>query len=112
LHLKSKEGLALLNGTQFMSAYGTWAIMQSSRLSQLSNIIAALSLDAFDGRIEPVHHLIHEVRAHKGQIETAIFFRSLLKDREIINHEKKHVPDPYAFRCIPQVHGASQAAII
>jgi histidine ammonia-lyase len=110
--LKSKEGLALLNGTQFMSAYGTWAIMQSQRLSHLANVIGAMSLDAYDGRIEPFHHLIQEVRAHKGQIETAIHFRSLLKDSEIINQPKKHVQDPYAFRCIPQVHGASQAAIV
>jgi len=110
--LKSKEGLALLNGTQFMSAYGTWAIMQSQRLSYLADVIGAISLDAFDGRMEPFHHLIHEVRAHKGQIETAIHFRLLLKDSEIIKQEKKHVQDPYAFRCIPQVHGASQAAIV
>jgi histidine ammonia-lyase len=110
--LKSKEGLALLNGTQFMSAYGTYAIMQSQRLLHLANVIGAISLDAFDGRIEPFHHLVHEVRAHKGQIETAIHFRSLLKDSEIIKQEKKHVQDPYSFRCIPQVHGASQAAIV
>ncbi|MEO5569574.1 MAG: histidine ammonia-lyase [Bacteroidia bacterium] len=109
--LKSKEGLALLNGTQFMSAYGTWAIMQSSQLSNLANVIGAISLDAFDGRIEPFHHLIHDIRAHKGQIETAIHFRSLLKDSEIIKQKKMHVQDPYSFRCIPQVHGASMAAI-
>jgi histidine ammonia-lyase len=111
ISLKSKEGLALLNGTQFMSAYGTYVIMQSQRLSHLADVIGALSLDAFDGRIEPFHHLIHEVRAHKGQIETAIHFRDLLKDSEIIKQEKKHVQDPYSFRCIPQVHGASKATI-
>jgi histidine ammonia-lyase len=111
ISLKSKEGLALLNGTQFMSAYGTYAIMQSQRLSHLADVIGALSLDAFDGRIEPFHNLIHEIRAHKGQIETAIHFRDLLKDSEIIKQQKKHVQDPYSFRCIPQVHGASKAAV-
>lgn len=111
VHLKSKEGLALLNGTQFMSAYGTWAIMQSSRLVNLADVIGAISLDAFDGSIEPFHHLIHEIRAHKGQIETALHFRTLLKDSEITKQEKRQVQDPYSFRCIPQVHGASMAAI-
>lgn len=111
VQLQSKEGLALLNGTQFMSSYGTWAVMQSSRLSYLADVIGAISLDAFDGRIEPFHHLIHEIRPHKGQIETALQFRTILKDSEIIKQQKKHVQDPYSFRCIPQVHGASKAAI-
>lgn len=111
VQLQSKEGLALLNGTQFMSSYGTWAVMQSSRLSYLADVIGAISLDAFDGRIEPFHHLIHEIRPHKGQIETALQFRTILKDSEIIKQQKNHVQDPYSFRCIPQVHGASKAAI-
>jgi histidine ammonia-lyase len=111
IRLKSKEGLALLNGTQFMSAYGTWCLMQAMKLAQTADEIAALSLDAFDCNPEPFHHLIHEIRPHKGQIETALHIRELLKGSEIASRKKSHVQDPYSFRCIPQVHGASKDAI-
>jgi histidine ammonia-lyase len=111
LELQSKEGLALLNGTQFMSAYGSWAVIQAQRLSAWADTIAALSLDAYDGRIEPFHHLIHDLRPHKGQVETAITIRKSLEGSELIGREKTHVQDPYSFRCIPQVHGASKDAI-
>jgi histidine ammonia-lyase len=111
ISLKSKEGLALLNGTQFMSAYGVWAIVESQKLSAWADVIGALSIEAFDGRIEPFHHLIHEVRPHRGQIDTAINFRKLLEGSELIHRQKAHVQDPYSFRCIPQVHGASKDAI-
>lgn len=111
IKLKSKEGLALLNGTQFMSAYGTYCVMQAQRLSAIADVVGALSLEGFDGRIEPFHHLIQQVRPHAGQIATAINFRELLKGSEIITHPKQHVQDPYSFRCIPQVHGASKDAI-
>ncbi len=111
ISLQSKEGLALLNGTQFMNAYGTWCIVQAQKLSAWADVIGALSLDAFDGRIEPFHHLIQEVRPHKGQINTAINFRKLLAGSDLIKREKSHVQDPYSFRCIPQVHGASKDAI-
>lgn len=109
--LQSKEGLALLNGTQFMSAYAVWCIMKAKQISEWADITGALSLDAFDGRIEPFHHLIHEVRPHRGQIQTAINMRQYLDGSEIISRPKKHVQDPYSFRCIPQVHGASKDAI-
>ena len=111
IKLQSKEGLALLNGTQFMNAYGTYAVMQSQRLMLLADMIGALSLDAFDGRIEPFHHLIHQIRPHKGQIATALRYRQLLSDSEMISRKKAHVQDPYSFRCIPQVHGASKDAL-
>lgn len=111
VHLHSKEGLALLNGTQFMSTYGTWAVMKAHELSRIADVIGALSLEGFDGRIEPFHHLIQEIRPHAGQIKTAIRYRELLKGSELIAHKKKHVQDPYSFRCIPQVHGASKDAI-
>lgn len=110
--LKSKEGLALLNGTQFMSSYGTYCVMKAMRISVLADVIGALSLEAFDGRIEPFHHLIHKIRPHKGQIDTAIRFRQLLNASEMIQRKKEHVQDPYSFRCIPQVHGASKDAIL
>ncbi len=109
--LKSKEGLALLNGTQFMSAYGVFSLIKIFRLSELSDIIAAISLDAFDGRIEPFYDHLHQIRPHKGQIQTAARFRTILKGSELITQHKEHVQDPYSFRCIPQVHGASKDSI-
>ena len=109
--LKSKEGLALLNGTQFMSAYGVYSLIQSQQLSKAADAIAALSIDAFDARIDPFKENLHSIRAHAGQIETAKNIRQLLKDSELIQQEKNQVQDPYSFRCIPQVHGASKDAL-
>ena len=111
IELQSKEGLALLNGTQFMSAHGVWALIQARRLSEWADRIGAMSLDAFDGRIEPFCDEVHLIRGHKGQLTTARLFRSLLEGSELIAREKKHVQDPYSFRCIPQVHGASKDTI-
>jgi len=105
--LKSKEGLALLNGTQFMSAYGIHLLLKSYKLSYLADLIGAISLDGYDGRIEPFDELVHLVRPHNGQIKTANGVREFLKGSEIISQQKKHVQDPYSFRCIPQVHGAT-----
>lgn len=109
--LQSKEGLALLNGTQFMSAYGCFVLLKSMKYSYLADVIASISLEAFDGRIEPFNDLIQMVRPHKGQIVTAQRFNELLDGSEIIAQPKKHVQDPYSFRCIPQVHGASKDTI-
>ena len=111
IKLKSKEGLALLNGTQFMSANGIKALIDGWHLVNCFDLFGAMSLEAFDGRIEPFFPQIQQVRPHKGQIETARVFRSLLKGSEIIKREKKHVQDPYSFRCIPQVHGAVKDAM-
>ncbi len=107
IQLQSKEGLALLNGTQFMSAYGVFLTLQSLKLQYFADVIGTLSLEGFDGRIEPFHELIQHVRPHKGQIKVAERVRNLLTDSEIIHREKTHVQDPYSFRCIPQVHGAT-----
>lgn len=109
--LMSKEGLALLNGTQFMSANGVFAILKAQRLSKRADLIAALSLEAFDGRIDPFMDCIQQIRPHRGQIETGEHFRKLLEGSELIARPKKHVQDPYSFRCIPQVHGATKDAI-
>jgi len=111
IDLKSKEGLALLNGTQFMSAYGVYLCLRVFKLSRLADIIGALSLEAFDGRIEPFHELIQQIRPHMGQIVTARRIRWLLEGSELINRTKAHIQDPYSFRCIPQVHGASKDSI-
>ena len=111
IELQSKEGLALLNGTQFMSAYAVWSLLHAFNLSKWSDIIGALSLDAFDGRIDPFHDSVHQVRNHQGQIDTAQRFRKILQDSELIARPKIHVQDPYSFRCIPQVHGATKDTI-
>jgi histidine ammonia-lyase len=111
IHFEAKEGLALLNGTQFMNAYGVWASLHSQRILKLANIIGALSLDAFDGRIEPFHHQVHAIRPQTGQVKVAAEIKTLLEGSALINQSKKHVQDPYSFRCIPQVHGASSDAI-
>ena len=106
IRLQSKEGLALLNGTQFMSAHAVWAILNSIRLSKWADRIGAMSLDAYDGRIEPFLPLTHMIRPHRGQITTGKRFMEILEGSELINRPKEHVQDPYSFRCIPQVHGA------
>lgn len=111
IQLQSKEGLALLNGTQFMSAYASYAVANSLQLWQQWNQIAALSLEGYDGRINPFQANVNEIRNQKGQIETATIFRDLLAGSEVVTQEKAHVQDPYSFRCIPQVHGASKDAI-
>jgi histidine ammonia-lyase len=111
IHFKAKEGLALLNGTQFMSAYGVWCLLHAQRILKLANIIGSLSLDAFDGRLEPFDELVHQIRPHKGQVKVASEVKRLLKGSAIVSQPKKHVQDPYSFRCIPQVHGASDDAI-
>lgn len=111
IHLKSKEGLALLNGTQFMNAYGVWCTMHAHRIIKLANMIGALSLDAFDGRIEPFMNCVHLIRPQKGQVAVAQEIENLLTGSQLIKQNKKHVQDPYSFRCIPQVHGASLDAI-
>ena len=109
--LQSKEGLALLNGTQFMSAYGTHILIKASKYSYLADLIGTISLEGFDGRQEPFNELIHFIRPHKGQIVTANRVNEFLDGSQIIAQPKTHVQDPYSFRCIPQVHGASKDAI-
>ena len=108
IELKSKEGLALINGTQFMTAYGLHNLIQCDRLIKWANIIAAISYDAFDCTTEPLHENIHAIRPHNGQVETAATMRQLLSGSEIAAQKKTQVQDPYSFRCIPQVHGASK----
>lgn len=109
--LLSKEGLALLNGTQFMSANGIKALIDGWHLVNCFDLFGAMSLEAYDGRIEPFWECIQRVRPHAGQIETGKIFRRILEGSEIIKQEKEHVQDPYSFRCIPQVHGAVKDAM-
>lgn len=111
IQLVSKEGLALLNGTQNMNAYAVWAMLQSARLSDWADKIGAMSLEAYDGRIEPFTHAVHAIRPHAGQVQTAARIRELLEGSELIKQPKVNVQDPYSFRCIPQVHGACKDTI-
>lgn len=111
IELASKEGLALLNGTQNMASFAVWALLQAYRLSDWADRIASMSLDAYDGRIEPFTEAVHLVRPHKGQLETAARMNEMLEGSEMIKAKKTHVQDPYSFRCAPQVHGAVKDTI-
>ncbi|MEM6271038.1 MAG: histidine ammonia-lyase [Bacteroidota bacterium] len=111
LRLRSKEGLALLNGTQFMLAYAVHILQRAHHYARMADRIAALSLDGFACRPDPFHPLLHDIRPHNGQIATARAVREFLTDSEIIRQPKQHVQDPYSFRCIPQVHGAGKDAL-
>ena len=111
IQLKSKEGLALLNGTQFMSAYGVYSLLKAKKISTFMDVVAAISLEAYDGRVEPFNELIHKVRPHNGQFITSRNILKIIEGSEIAAQDKKHVQDPYSFRCIPQVHGASKDVI-
>ena len=108
IKMQSKEGLALLNGTQFMSAHGVYALIESYRLCYLADMISAISIDAFNCNMSPYDELVHMVRPHRGQVKTAERIREFLNGSEIAKKEKASVQDPYSFRCIPQVHGASK----
>ncbi len=110
LELQSKEGLALINGTQFMSAYGLCILVKSEKLLQWANAIAAVSFDAFDGNIDSLHEKLHLIRDHEGQVWAAKELRDLLNESGIAHAKKSKAQDPYSFRCIPQVHGASKDA--
>jgi histidine ammonia-lyase len=111
IKLQAKEGLALLNGTQFMSAHAVFTLLKAFRLVDYADIIGALSLDSFDGLIEPFMSQVQEIRPHAGQITTAANFRKILEGSQLISRKKAHVQDPYSFRCIPQVHGAVRDAV-
>ena len=109
--LQSKEGLALLNGTQFMSAYASYAVKEAKDLWEKWVLVAGMSLDAYDGRLNPFQANVNGIRNQQGQMEMAEAMRNLMSTSEIISQEKKHVQDPYSFRCMPQVHGATKDTI-
>lgn len=106
--LRSKEGLALINGTQFMSAYGMYCLTKAEHLIKMADLIAAISFDGFNCNLQPLHECIHRIRPHKGQVETAATLRKYLHKSAIAHAENKETQDPYSFRCIPQVHGATK----
>jgi histidine ammonia-lyase len=106
LVLQSKEGIALLNGTQFMSAYATQSVARTQELADLADLIACISLEAFHGTVAPFHPTLHQIRPHAGQITVSNRIRHLLKGSAMQMLTRPYVQDPYSFRCIPQVHGA------
>jgi histidine ammonia-lyase len=108
IDLQSKEGLALINGTQFMSAYGMCNLINSERLMNWAHVIAAISFDAFDGNKDSLVEKLHSIRDHNGQVLSAARMRLLLENSAILLRDKKELQDPYSFRCIPQVHGATK----
>ena len=108
IRLRSKEGLALINGTQFMNAYGLWCLVKLEKLLRWADLIAAISFDAFNCNLQPFNEHIHRIRPHKGQVFTAANMRRLLAGSAIAVSTDKQVQDPYSFRCIPQVHGATK----
>jgi histidine ammonia-lyase len=111
VELQSKEGLALLNGTQFMSAHGTYVMLKARKFQLASDVIAAIAIEAYNGRIDPFLPEIQAIRPHKGQSETAQNIRKILDGSLHIEKTGKAVQDPYSFRCIPQVHGAVKDTI-
>ncbi len=111
IHLQSKEGLALINGTQFMSAYGLYCLDKAKKLIQWADMISAISFDGFDGVIQPFAEAIQRIRAHQGQVDTATAMRDWLDGSEIVQQDKEQIQDPYSFRCIPQVHGATKDSV-
>ena len=111
VQLQSKEGLALLNGTQFMQAFGVFMLTYANKYKSISDLIACVSIEGYNGHKSPFNPLIHQVRNQKGQEVTAKNILSFLEGSEIFHGEKMDVQDPYSFRCIPQVHGASKDMI-
>ncbi len=111
LRLRAKEGLAVLNGTQFCSAYGLWSLILAKQLLEQAEWIAAMSLDAFHCQTAPFDERLQQIRPHSGQMTSAARIRALRKDSALAALPVESVQDPYAFRCIPQVHGASRQAI-
>jgi histidine ammonia-lyase len=109
--LAAKEGLALLNGTQFMSAYLVSALVAAKRLMVWADVIGTLSADVFMAKDEPFQSPIHRVRPHKGQVASAARILKLLAGSELQQQPKEQVQDPYSFRCMPQVHGATADVI-
>jgi len=111
LELREKEGLALLNGTQFSSAHGVWAQLHGERLSAIADLTAALSLDAYNGKLSAFSPWITRIRPHGGAVRTADRIQTLLRDSSLESRETNEVQDPYSFRCVPQVHGATKDAL-
>ena len=113
VELAAKDGLALINGTQMMSAYGAYVLERALHYLKVVDVIASMSLEALQGSMKPFDERVHQIRPHRGQNEVAANVRRLLVDSEILESHRDcgKVQDPYSLRCVPQVHGASRDAI-
>jgi histidine ammonia-lyase len=113
INLSAKDGLALINGTQLMSAYGAFVLERALVLQTEADILAAMSLEALQGSAAPFDARVHQIRPHEGQQTVAANIRELLKHSEILDSHRDcgRVQDPYCLRCVPQVHGASRDAL-
>ena len=112
IQLTAKEGLALINGTQVMTAVGALTVYDSLNIIKTADIAAALSFEAQNGIIDALDHRLHDVRPHKGQIDTARILTDLLTGSKMTTKQGEiRVQDAYSLRCVPQVHGASKDAI-
>ncbi len=111
--LKSKEGLALINGTQFMLAYAVDALLRADVITKTADLCAAITLESMRGSSAPFDARIHALRPHQGQIAVAKNILRLIEGSEIMQSHKdcQKVQDPYSLRCAPQVHGACRDAI-
>ncbi len=110
--LSSKEGLALINGTQVMTSIGAHVTYDAINLMKHLDLAGALTMESQNGITCAFDHRIHEIRGHKGQIDTAQNFRNiLLESKNTTKQGEIRVQDPYVFRCIPQIHGASKDAL-
>ena len=112
IELTSKEGLALINGTQVMTAIGGLTVYDSINLAKHADIISALTIEALNGITDAYDYKLHSIRPHKGQINTAKNLMNLLKGSQMTSKQGQiRVQDAYTLRCIPQIHGASKDAI-
>jgi histidine ammonia-lyase len=113
VELTAKDGLALINGTQLMAAYGAFVLERVQKLKKEVDVLAAMSLEALQGSAAPFDPRVHEIRPHPGQAEVAGNIRLLLRGSEILDSHRDcgKVQDPYSLRCVPQVHGASRDAL-
>lgn len=112
IQLKAKEGLALINGTQFILAHAVMGLKKMAYLLNLADVAGAMSIEGYKGSASPFKETLHKIRPFKGVLKVAERMRMLFKDSEnIMSHENcERVQDPYSMRCIPQVHGASRNA--
>jgi histidine ammonia-lyase len=113
IDLQAKDGLALINGTQMMAAYGAYVLERTLVLQRVADLLAAMSLEALQGSAKPFDSRIHSIRPHKGQGIVAANIRRLLEGSQIMESHRHcgKVQDPYSLRCVPQVHGASRDAL-
>jgi len=112
IQLEAKEGLGLINGTQFILAHTITGLIKMEYLLDLADISGAMSIEGYKGSSSPFREELHTIRPFKGNIKVAERMRNLFKDSQnITSHENcERVQDPYSMRCIPQVHGASRNA--